>query len=154
MSQPSLTKLISHLEAPKVSSCGLQDAILRSLSPLCFPRLLSFTSNHSSGFTVYNITFHLDGVHQFSLRDLERLKQKTAWLSDSHVDFALRCVLFFSIYSSSISIKQGFFRKMSDSKSSLRPEYAAFALLFLDAAFSGPSQVYSQISNKDKAIGI
>ena len=42
-SQLSFSKY--YLEAPKVLPCGIPDAILRLLSPSCFPGLFSLTSN-------------------------------------------------------------------------------------------------------------
>jgi len=47
-----------------------------------------------------SLTFRIGGVgpfYEFTRRDLGRLKDKTAWLSDSHIDFAIQCVCFLHV---------------------------------------------------------
>jgi hypothetical protein len=48
---------------------------------------------HSPRRTIRNLSFRIDSLHKFSLCNLQRLKDKTAWLSDTHIDFVLQCVL-------------------------------------------------------------
>ena len=127
--------------------------------PVCyfeslFLKLLSLTSNHSPQRTIRSLTFATGGLPEFPLRDLQRLKDKTAWLSDNHIDFALRCVLFSPYYSSSIWIEQGLFPPIFGSRTSPRPECTSFAMRLLDQPFSASGQIYCQISIKDRAIGI
>jgi hypothetical protein len=56
---------------------------------------LSLTSNNSPRRIMRSLTFRIEGswgFYEFPRRDLDRLKDKTAWLSDSHIDFAIQCV--------------------------------------------------------------
>ena len=68
---------------------------------------------HSLCCTICSLSFRINSLHKFPLHDLQRLKDKMAWLSDTHIDFALQCVLFPSCYHwLHIWIKQRFFPPM------------------------------------------
>ena len=43
---------------------------------------------------IQSVSFTVEGLHEFPLHDLERLKDPTEWLSDNHIDFTLQYVLF------------------------------------------------------------
>ena len=109
---------------------------------------------HSPHHTIHSLSFRINSLHKFSLCDLQRLKDKMAWLSDNHIDFTLQCVLFSPCSLLSIWIKQGFSPPMSGSKTSPKQEYAPFTMHILDPAFSWCRQVYQWISIKGEAIGI
>ena len=58
---------------------------------------------HSLCCTIHSLSFRIDSLHEFPLHDLQRLKDKTAWLSDAHIDFALQCVLFLHVIINCVS---------------------------------------------------
>lgn len=52
------------------------------------------TLYHSPLRTIHSVSFMVEGLPDIPVRDLERLKDPTEWLSDTHIDFALQYVLF------------------------------------------------------------
>ena len=61
-------------------------------------QVVSLTLYHSPLHTIHSVSFTEEGLHEFPLHDLERLKDPTEWLSDNHIDFALQCVIFSLLY--------------------------------------------------------
>jgi hypothetical protein len=59
--------------------------------------IVSLTSNHSPSAMKPSVSFTVEELPTLGLRDLERLKDPKKWLSDSHIDLALQCVLSFPL---------------------------------------------------------
>ena len=108
LSQPSSTKLTFFFQMLTRSSdsltlwntrCNPLFVIFIMLSQASF-HLLQI---HSLCRAIHSLSFRIDSLHEFPLHDLQRLKGKMAWLSDTHIDFSLQCVLFLYVIINCVS---------------------------------------------------
>ena len=108
ISQPSSMKLTFCSQMLPRSSDSLTLWNTRCNPPFVIFIMLSWASFHllqihSLHRTICSLSFRIDSLHEFPLHNLQRLKDKMAWLSDTHIDFSLQCVLFLHVIINCVS---------------------------------------------------
>jgi hypothetical protein len=120
----------------------------------CFAGFLSLTSNHSPDRTIHNVSFRIGGGSflEFPRRDLERLKDERAWLSDTHIDFALQCVSFLHVVDGLSESNRDFFLQCLARKPSPNQNMLVLPCIFWTQLSQDPEKFTDKYRSRTKLL--